>query len=428
MDFQSPGPSSPRIFLQTQRRTGRILAMRSAICSLALSTLVAHSAPDLSHRMATLRVKSKPGTTVRVEQQSHHFRFGTAIGRNAFSKQWKASDRETYLATLKANFNSVVPENAMKWYATEGEQGDLTYAPCDLMLDWATENGIPMRGHCVYWAVDQFIQPWIKQLDDKALRAALESRAQSLLGRYRGRISEYDLNNEMIHGEYYAKRLGDPIRKQMFEWAEAADPDAVLYLNDYSILNGGDLPKYEKQIESLIAAGAPVGGIGLQGHFGKSGVDTAKVKHVLDSLSRFHLPIKITEFDIDSLDEQVKADGLETLYRTAFAHRSVNGILMWGFWAGNHWRATKKFGDENYTALWDKDWKPTPSAAIYRKLVFDEWWTRAEVVAGADGLCEIPVFLGKHRITSGGLTRDIEITKAGTTLDTHLAPPTDAKP
>ena len=89
----------------------------------------------------------------------------------------------------------------------------------------------------------------------------------------------------------------------------------------------------------------------------------AKVKATLDTLARFDLPIKITEFDMNTKDEAAKARGVEALYRVCFAHPAVEGVLMWGFWQGRHWRPD--------AALWKKDWTPTPAAEVYHKLVYD---------------------------------------------------------
>lgn len=381
------------------------LALLSSLSSTAEST----SDPKLAHRMATIVVRATPGAKITVHQVSHEFWFGTAMSSRIFSGRFNGNERDRYLATLKENFNAVVPENAMKWGSNEPQRGRVNYRSSDTLVDWCRTNGMRVRGHCVFWGVDEFVPGWIREVDDDTLRKTLEGRASSLLAHYRGRVGEFDLNNEMLHGHYYARRLGDPIRKQMFLWAKEANPDARLYVNDYNVLSGGALSRYEKQIDLLLGQDVPVGGIGLQGHFHKQ-VDADKVKHALDTLARFKLPIKITEFDMKIMDEDAKARGLETLYRTAFEHPSVHGIMMWGFWAKLHWRGTARFGTPGYTALWDADWNPTPSATTYRRLVFDEWWTRYEGVADASGKCRIPVFLGKHRLVIDGRETTVEVT------------------
>ena len=354
------------------------------------------------HRMGTIVIRTKPGAAVSVTQKSHEFWFGTAIARTVF-RDTSRPDSKKYLEILKANFNSAVCENAMKWYGTQKQAGPPNYSDADRMVAWCNTNGFPIRGHCIFWATPKYVQPWVKALDNKQLPAAMKLRNDGLLKRYAGKVCEYDVNNEMIHVRYFANRLGDGIRVKMFQWARAADPKAILYVNDYNIVSGGDGPKYVKHIEKLIADGAKVGGIGVQGHFGRH-VNIPNVKKTLDLLAKFKLPVKVTEFDINTSDEDAKAAGLAAFYRTCFAHPSVEGILMWGFWEGRHWRPK--------AALWKRDFTPTPAAKAYRKLVYETWWTRWKGTADAAGRCEVPAYFGRHTVKIGSESKEINLTRA----------------
>ena len=358
--------------------------------------------------------KTAGGVKVKVDQLRHEFSFGTAISTSLFKEGYDKQTREKYLKILKENFNSAVHENALKWHSIEKEQGKFTYEDADKILEWCDANNIKMRGHCIFWEVAENVQPWLKKLSREELHLAVTNRAANLTERYKGRISEYDVNNEMLHGSFYRGMLGEDIWKEMFTTAHKVDPKAVLCVNDYNIMTGElEEDAYAKQIQELLDKGAPVGGIGIQGHFTKPdsekdveldpdvdpelvadpklAVDPKLVERALNILSRFKLPIKITEFDIDSDDEQLKAEGLETLYRICFAHPQVKGILMWGFWEGAHWRPK--------AAIFKKDFSPTPSAEIYRKLVFDEWWTKLSGETDKTGTYSCRVFYGDHNIT-----------------------------
>ena len=194
----------------------------------------------------------------------------------------------------------------------------------------------------------------------------------------------------------------------MFQWARAADPKAILYVNDYgSLVEGPHTGMYATQVERLTAGGAPVGGIGCQGHFSDRWPPDPKViKKALDRLGKLGLPIKVTEYDMNTADEQRKARALAEVYRTCFAHPAVEGILMWGFWEGAHWCPK--------AALWRKDFTPTPAAETYRDLVFNQWWTRFAGRADAEGVCRIRAFYGRHRVDVGGRAWEIDLTrKAG---------------
>jgi len=365
------------------------------------------------HRMDTLTILTAPGAAVEVTQIRHEFWFGTAMAWQFFRNP-EAPESRKYLAMLKANFNAAVHEASLKWRHTEKNAGGKAdYSDADRMLAWCEANGIRVRGHCIFWAVPRFVQTWVKALDDAALRTAIERRAKEVTSRYRGRIGEYDVNNEMMRSSYYRGRLGEGIVADMARWAREVDPDARLYVNDYGVLQSGGAT-YARHIRGLLDRGILIGGIGIQGHCG-GGMSAAKVKATLDTLAQFNLPIKITEFDMNTRDEEAKERGLETLYRVAFAHPAVDGIFMWGFWAGSHWRPA--------AALWRRDWTPTPAAETYRRLIFDEWWTRWRGKADEQGRCEVRAFYGTHRIKAGGKAAEVELRKRDGAKAVHLGGP-----
>jgi endo-1,4-beta-xylanase len=363
------------------------------------------------HRMATLTVLAPAGAEVRIEQVRHDFEFGTAISHRPFLPE-RASEPDfvRYREILEKYFNAAVHENALKWYHTERERGQINYDDAERLLQWCQDRGMFVRGHCIFWEVEKYVQPWIQQLPDDALRAEIKRRALEVTTRFKGRISEYDLNNEMIHGSYYTGRLGQRIIDDMFAWAKEGDPAAILYVNDYSILHGPDFDKYVAHIESLLARGVPVGGIGCQEHL-SGPVNWPQFERRLDRLAEFGLPIKITEYDQEKVDDAQRAADLRRLLMTCFAHPRVEGFYMWGFWEGAHWRPG--------TAIWKKDWTPTPAAKVYEDLVFNEWWTRESGQADASGRFTTRAYHGRHRVTVNGKPHDVHLprTAASHTLD-----------
>ena len=165
----------------------------------------------------------------------------------------------------------------------------------DKTLAWADANRIPLRGHNIYWGIEQFVPDWVKQLDSTSLRSALEERGRTVASRYRGRFVEYDLNNEMIHGNIFAERLGPKITLEMANWVKSEDASAKLFLNDYDITTGKKLNLYVEHIRDLLAMGVPLSGIGAQGHLHGQTFNRDALRNSLDQLAKFKLPILITE-------------------------------------------------------------------------------------------------------------------------------------
>ncbi len=371
------------------------------------------------HRKGNIIVKTKPDIKVTVEQLRHEFWFGCAISDGIFNGRASEIDINQYKQKFLGNFNSAVTENAVKWGNMERRKGEVNYSVVDAMLEWTEENNIPLRAHNLFWGIPRFVQPWIKELSDEELEKSLKNRAGTVTARYKGRFAEYDLNNEMIHGNYYEDRLGPEITKRMAEWAQNGDPGIKLFLNDYDILTGNRLADYMIHIRHFQKQGVPIAGIGVQGHLHAETFDRAHLKNALDSLGKFNLPVRITEFNMPGQrsdyhrnriltmtpeEEELKARELVDYYKICFAHPAVEGILMWGFWAGANWIPV--------SSLYKKDWTPTPSATAYQNLIFKEWWTREEGRSDQNGEFLVSAFFGKYKVTVDGTAKEVDLTKA----------------
>jgi GH35 family endo-1,4-beta-xylanase len=199
---------------------------------------------------------------------------------------------------------------------------------------------------------------------------------------------------------------------------KAEDPGAVLFLNDYDILTGRRLEQFVAHTKELLAMGVPIGGLGVQGHLHGETFDPEALRHALDELAQFHLPVRVTEFKLPGQrsrflqnrslemtpeEEAAKAKAIVDYYRICFAHPAVEGILMWGFWAGANWIPA--------SSLYRRDWTPTPAAEAYHDLIFKEWWTRWEGRADEHGRCEVPAFYGSYRVIAGERSVAVELKK-----------------
>lgn len=402
----------------------RLLEIAAAICLCAPISAQADDS-DLDreiaeHRMGTLTVRAEPGAEVRVEQVRHEFWFGAAISSGVFGWERDSADAARYKEVFLENFNAAVTENALKWHSMEGKQGEIDYSIVDAILEWTDQNQIPLRGHNIFWGVPQFVPGWQKSLDDAALRELIKNRALTIGKRYRGRFAEYDLNNEMIHANYYADRLGPQITKEMADWVREGDPEAVLYLNDYDILTGKRLDDYVAHARGLLEQGVPIGGLGVQGHLHGDRFDPEVLKKSLETLAELKVPIRVTEFNFPGQrsrfyenrrlrmtdeEEEAKAKAIVDYYRICFAQPAVKGILMWGFWEGANWIPV--------SSLYRRDWTPTPAAVAYRDLVYRQWWTNWTGNADEKGECKVEAFYGKHRVTVAGVSKVVELSSDG---------------
>ncbi|KAK9215843.1 hypothetical protein WN944_007849 [Citrus x changshan-huyou] len=282
---------------------------------------------DVVLKLSGLDCSSMLGTFVKVKQTQNSFPIGSCINRSQI-------DNEDFVKFFTKYFNWAVFGNELKWYWTESQQGNFNYKDADDMLDLCLSHNIQTRGHCIFWEVQATVQPWIQSLNKNDLMTAVQNRLTGLLARYKGKFRHYDVNNEMLHGSFYQDKLGKDIRAYMFKTAHQLDLSATLFVNDYHVEDGCDPrsspEKYIEHILNLQEQGAPVGGIGIQGHI-DSPVGPI-VCSALDNLGILGLPIWFTELDVSSINEYVRGEDLEVMLREAFAHPAVEGIMLWGFW------------------------------------------------------------------------------------------------
>ncbi len=370
-------------------------------------------------RTGTLVIQARPGAKVQVEQLRHEFWFGATIPTGMFTGRMPAADIDKFNEIFKTHFNAGVIEAAFKWHDMERERGVVNYASVDAMLRWADAAGVPLRGHCIFWGIPNRVQPWLKELSNDELNRELQQRGRVIGIRYKDRFAEYDLNNEMIHANYYEQRLGEGITKQMAQWIREGDPNAKLFVNDYDITTGRRLDDYVKHIRKLLDQGVPIAGIGVQGHLHGDSFDPAALQNALDVLSQFNLPIRITEFNFPGQrskyyanellrkaqltpeEEQAKAAALTEFFRIVFAHPAVTGIMMWGFWEGASWIPQ--------SSLYRRDWTPTPAAQAYEDLVLKQWWTRWSGVTDDHGRAEVRAYYGRHKVIIDGKETIVEL-------------------
>jgi GH35 family endo-1,4-beta-xylanase len=335
------------------------------------------------------------GASVRLLQTSHAFKFGSAISSKYLYAENREDDKARYRALFLRLFNSATIENDLKWFYWAGERR----AWADATAGWLAKNSIELRGHTLVWPGWEHMPPGVAALakDPEKLRAAIKAHITEEAAYYKGRAAEWDVLNEPLDHREVEALLGPAETAAWFKYARAADPAARLFVNEYGILDDGGLDaarqdRYEKYISALLAAGAPVDGIGLQCHFGMDLTPPERLLAILDRYAKLGKPVRATEFDIAAADEQLQADYLRDFLTVMFSHPAVEGVTLWGFWEGVH--------SEPLPALYRKDWSKKKAALQLEDLLLKEWRSDISGASGKDGIFSERAFYGKYEVSA----------------------------
>ena len=352
--------------------------------------------------------------TVRVRMKRHQFGFGSAVdGVTLLGRQGlPANDLNRYRSVITNWFNKAVLENDLKWPVWErtvvlpGQP--YGSASAILALKWLNDRGIPVRGHNLIWPSTNevyFLPTDVPTLfgDTNKLRQRINSHFTNILTQTKVMCVEWDVINEPYYNHTVMDKLGYGEMISWFKLARALDPKPKLYLNEYGNLelaglNSTQTDDFFNKAKYLLDGGAPLEGLGMQSHFGEYLPNPEDLVAMLNRFSTLGLPIESTEFDINVLDEQTQAEYLRDFMTVMFSHPSVNAVVMWGFWAGQHWLPD--------AALFKKDWTMKPNGIMWSNLVFKEWSTSADLSPDSSGNVSLRGFKGDYEITSysGGVT------------------------
>jgi endo-1,4-beta-xylanase len=349
--------------------------------------------------------KAVPNASVHIRMKQHHFGFGSAISKY----RWYSggSDTEIYrekVADLTGDgrtFSIVVLENALKWPGWERTDNPQHRTETANLIAQLVSYGMRVRGHNLVWPLWDHLPDDLER--NKNNPTYIENRIYSHIQEeagwpgIKGVLSEWDVINEMSHCfDLRDVFETEDIYTDWMNWAREADPDALLYINEYSIINNGgndknSHEKYREIIERLQEQGAPLDGIGIQGHFNTYLTPPAKVLSVLDQFAVYGKDISITEYDASGTPGEAAADYMRDILIAAYSHSSVRNFLMWGFWDGAHWHED--------APLFTRDWQLKPSGEMFMDYVFNKWWTDVSAITDANGMVSTRGFHGEHELT-----------------------------
>lgn len=326
------------------------------------------------------------------------------------------SNNEAYQANIKSQYDIVTPENCMKPQPIHPSEDKYNFVTTDAMVDWCQKNGLKVWGHTLGWhsqtapwffqavnpKTEEAAQPprrpggpggagfdpnaprpsmdemWARSIKgDLASRKValkrLEKHIKTVVGRYKGRITGWDVFNESIADDgdgktenlrtfSWYKVVGPDVLTKAFKWAHQADPKALLFYNDYNIEQGAVENKGKHAssmllLKRLIAEGAPINGVGIQGHWHLD-TNLADVEKAIEDYASLGLKVSITELDVTATGDnsgafgvrqgdkkipaenyQKQAEVYKKLFEIFMRHTDViHRVTFWGLSDTRSWR------------------------------------------------------------------------------------------
>lgn len=329
------------------------------------------------------------------------FHIGTAFGNRVFKEEGGPT-----LKLMAKQFNTVSPENAMKWQPFQPKPEKYNHKPADDFIEFASKNKMYVLAHVLFW--HNQTPDWVfkddkgKQLDRKQLLKRMRERVQHVAGRYKGKIHAWDVVNECFEGgklrnSKWTQIVGKDFLEQAFRIADEELPkDVELLYNDYSMTGKGKRDAVVKMVQELKKKGVRIDGVGMQGHWSLNGPSIAEIEKSIVAFAATGVKVHITELDIDVLPRHPKMwsgnadiklklqndpklnpykDGLPEAIQKQLAARyadifklflkhqdKIKRVTFWGPYDGQTWLNNWPIkGRTNHPLLFDRDRKPKPA-------------------------------------------------------------------
>jgi endo-1,4-beta-xylanase len=328
----------------------------------------------------------------------HDFKIGAALNRRQiFEEDARGAE------ILKTQFNSITPENILKWALVHPEPNRYEFTASDRFVAFGEKHGMFIVGHTLVW--HNQTPAWVFQdekgnaADRETLLKRMRDHISTVVGRYKGRINGWDVVNEALNQDGtmrqspWMKIIGEDYLELAFKFAHEADSNAELYYNDYDLELPAKRAGAVALIKKLKAAGVPISGVGLQNHNLMDWPTPADEDATIAALSALGVKIHITELDVDVLPRTTKPgadyavdipvtpqlnpyvdrlpDAIHAmlamryaeLFRVYMKHRQVvERITFWGVADGDSWLNNWPIkGRTNYPLLFDRNGTAKPA-------------------------------------------------------------------
>jgi len=354
--------------------------MRTLSLAFALAVLVAVAPAQNSTTTQSLK-----------EAFKSDFLIGAALNWRQFSEK-----DERALPIIKSEFNSISPENQLKWQLIHPQPDKYDFANGDRYVAFGEKYGMVVIGHTLVW--HRQTPAWVfddgkgNPVDRETLLKRLRDHIYTVVGRYKGKIKGWDVVNEALNEDgtmrqsQWLKIIGEDYLAKAFQFAHEADPQAELYYNDYALENEPKRNGAVRLIQKLKAQGVPINAIGLQGHNNLRWPSVKQQEDTIKAFAKLGIKINITELDVDVLphvdedkgpatkltdelnpfasglpaltaDEQAKK--FAELFAVYLKYRDViDRVTFWGVTDGDTWLNNWPVrGRTNYPLLFDREGK-----------------------------------------------------------------------
>jgi endo-1,4-beta-xylanase len=358
------------------------LVIISIIC---ISVLTADCNNSITKKSATIDTGTTKNAKGLKDYYKNYFPIGVAVS--------PASLKTDEASLILQQFNSITPENAMKMGPIHPKENEYNWKDADQIVAFAKQHNLKIRGHNLCWhnqAPDWFFKDAEgKEVSKEVLLQRLKEHITAVVSRYKGSIYAWDVVNEVISdkpGEYFRPSLfykicGEDFVAKAFEYAHEADPNAVLFYNDYNLINPAKRAKVIKMIKGLIAEGIPINGIGIQGHWAINEPSKDQLEQTIKDFAQLNLKIQITELDISVYKKENEARERESednntafrpereqqqleVYKMCFEvfrkyKDVISGVTFWNISDRDSWLDNFPVkGRKDYPLLFDKNLEP----------------------------------------------------------------------
>jgi endo-1,4-beta-xylanase len=294
-------------------------------------------------------------------------------------------ENNAYRNVAITEFTSVTAENHMKMMLVHPEGNRFDFSKGDEIVAFAKDHQKRIHGHTLVW--HNQVPKWMTEFsgDTQAWEEMLKNHIQTVAKHYKGQVAGWDVVNESflddgsLRPTVWSKNITDYIAKS-FQWAHEADPNAILFYNDY----GQDgKPKKMQAILNLVkdlqARNIPIHGLGLQMHININSKNEELVD-VINQSAKTGLTIHFSELDIavnpknDSTfvyhetakkAQQEKFELVFKAYQELPKHQQY-GITFWNVSDRDSWLRGYFKRPKEYPLLFDDTYTRKP---IYSKLL-----------------------------------------------------------